>query len=378
MSRLGKTRGVGVCCWLAVAVNAICSPLASGFDPIARWKTGRDFQRALAGRFGVVSWPEGSGVRSQLQRLAQLQRVAIFVDRRIDPDLRVQISLRDVTLASLLERVAQECDAATTQLGDVIYIGPQSDTDALSDASHARTQEIARLPRGRAVRMQARRAWRWEALAEPAALIAELADEANVRIEGAEQIPHDLWPAANLPAMAWGDRLTLVLAGFGLTFEISSDGGSVRLRPLPEPELTAKTYTSILTQMAWDRLVEEFPRSELSRTTDGIVLEGTAGDHLRLRRLLDQLAKPSGNAQRSQVVHTLRVAQQPVGAILKTLEKQLQLRMVLADDAAEELQTRVTFDVREVSLEELLEATLAPTALTFRWDGDTLHIQRRE
>ena len=53
---------------------------------------------------------------------------------------------------------------------------------------------------------------------------------------------------------------------------------------------------------------------------------------------------------------TLKVTSQPVDAILKTLERQLGVTIRYDADLAERLRTRVSFDVQEVPLPELLDA----------------------
>ena len=39
-----------------------------------------------------------------------------------------------------------------------------------------------------------------------------MADENKIKIDGRQAIPHDLWPAADLPAMSLVDRLSLPTA----------------------------------------------------------------------------------------------------------------------------------------------------------------------
>src|SRR6185369_10390717 len=44
---------------------------------------------------------------------------------------------------------------------------------------------------------------------------------------------HDLWPAYDLPPLTLVERLTVVLAGFGQTYQVT-DGGQVRIIPIPQ------------------------------------------------------------------------------------------------------------------------------------------------
>ena len=99
MNRLGNL-SVGVLGWgLLLCVGQVHGQVAP------RWKTQTAFQRALTTRFEMVEWPQASQLRDQLQRLAQWQQVAVFLDRRIDPSQSIRLSARDISLAELLEQV---------------------------------------------------------------------------------------------------------------------------------------------------------------------------------------------------------------------------------------------------------------------------------
>jgi hypothetical protein len=70
----------------------------------------------------------------------------------------------------------------------------------------------------------------------------------------------------------------------------------------------------------------------------------------------------------------LKVTSQPVEAILRAVESQSGIHVQWDDAVREQLQTLVSFDVREVKLEALLDAALKPARLTFRREGDTIRI----
>jgi hypothetical protein len=219
------------------------------------------------------------------------------------------------------------------------------------------------------------KSWGWDALAEPRDLVAELGREAQVTIAPLTAIPHDLWPAVSLPSLRWTDRLTIVLAGFGLTYHFAEQGRAVQLVDLPAASLVKRAYPSTLPQARLEDIAARFPQATVSRVAGGIELEGTAEEHERLRRILAPQEPARSQSQTgSRTVHSLRVNQQPVGAILRTLEVQLELAIELGPGVAEKLRERVSFDLREVSLEELLSATLEPVRLKFSLNGETVRI----
>ena len=69
----------------------------------------------------------------------------------------------------------------------------------------------------------------------PRELLTHLVEQAGVDLLGGQQVPHDLWAAADLPALTWVDRVTLIVNQFDLTFEVVPGGRSVRLIPVPPP-----------------------------------------------------------------------------------------------------------------------------------------------
>lgn len=372
MTRLGRVLTSIVCTstvLLCVGDNAAAPPT---------WKTDSAFQQALENQFDVVSWPQGTQIRDQLRRLANRERVAIFLDRRIDPGQHVSFSARRITLATLLDRLAAKVNGTTVHVGSVVYIGPRDEISGLSRVAAQRAKDARGLPDNVGRPFLVKRAWQWDRLTEPHVLLDELAAEAGVTLDGMARIPHDLWPHADLPPLTWTDRLTILLTGFGLTFELSEQGRTVRLVPFPEYGLVAQSYTSERSLAQWDRIAERFPHARMQRSPGSIMFKGTVEEHNRLRQLLarQSSARPARRPQR-KTVHSLRVNKQPVGAILKTFEQELQLRLEFAPNVREKLQTRVTFDVRNVSLDELLTATLTPAALRFRRDGKVVRIQAR-
>ncbi len=378
MNRLGKMLLFAArAAVAAVGMLAVCVP-AGAAEPPPRWKTGVDFQRALATEFDVVNWPQGSRLRDQLQRLARWQRVAIFLDRRIDPGQPIELNARQVNLESLLSQIAVQCGAMAVHVDCVVYIGPRDQISGLSAVAKQRSRDVRSLRAARRRSLSTRRSWGWNELAEPRQLLTELAREISVEIDGIDAVPHDLWPAVDLPPLSWTDRATIVLAGFGLTFEFTEQGRGVRLVPLPPQTLVKRGYSATLSQMKWERIARQFPDADIERSSNGITLQGTSEEHERLRKML--LQQPHTKRQRHAQptkAHSLRVTQQPIGAILKTLEQQLHLRMEFASGVQEKLHTRVTFDLRDVPLDKLLDATLAPAALTFQRNGDVIRVVKQ-
>ena len=77
-------------------------------------------------RAPLVSWQE-TPLREGLQRLASHHRLAIWLDRRINPDMRVTQSVGDRPFVDLVKALVQSADADVALVEPVIYVGPPGD-----------------------------------------------------------------------------------------------------------------------------------------------------------------------------------------------------------------------------------------------------------
>ena len=285
MDKIAKKNGrfVGLASVAGIALGVAFARLhAEGDQPAPRWKTGTEFQEALLSPMGDVFFSPGTPLRQALERLAAAQGVALMLDRRLDPG-EIEIAARDTCLASVLDHLAAQCGGTVSHIGAVAYMGPRGGP-RICPKSRDSDGERRSNCRGRCPGVHRRPARRWDVLTVPRALLDDLAAQAGLAIEGIELLPHDLWPAVDLPPLAWTDRMTLVLAGFDLTFQYVPDGKRVRLVPLVPPDLITRTYPTTATPEQLHALAAEFPTARLHPAGQGIVFEGTVEEHERFEQ----------------------------------------------------------------------------------------------
>jgi hypothetical protein len=364
--------------WAACFIFLTCLPdarLAHGQETrpgtAARtnWKTGADFQRQLKVVVGLeLSEAE---LRSSLENLAANQRVAIFIDRRIDPNQKIEFSASGVTLDELLSQLAEKVHAGTVRIGSVVYFGPQRTAGALSTVAPLRRKAVDQIP---ALARQRPSPWSWDELAEPRQLLADLAQEKGLTIENAEALPHDLWPAADLPPLELADKLTLLLAGFDLTFEVAADG-RVRLGPLPLDEEYDQSYSPAgdVVQAA-AALKREFPDVTVRREGNRLIVRAKFSDHERIGRRIAAQPRGKSAAGGQTVLYTMNPDGVPAGTVVGTVAKRLGKKFSFAAELRERLSQPVSFQVKDVSLEELMNKTLDPLGLTCRVTEDAIEV----
>jgi hypothetical protein len=212
--------------------------------------------------------------------------------------------------------------------------------------------------KGRLLRQEA---WKWDELAEPRGLLSELTQAAGVTIDNRDLVPHDLWPAADLPALPWVDRMTLLLAGFGLTYEFADGGTAIRLVQIPDEVLVEKTYTPrgepgpVVAQLR--RLV---PSAKIRVEGRKLLVLAGDDDHDQIQKLLSGQTVKTTVKTPGEKRYSLTVENQAAGAVVKTVANQLNKEMKYAPELAETLQTKVSLVVSDVTLDDLLMKTLAP------------------
>ena len=136
-------------------------------------------------------------LRDRLTEFGKKYGVPVFLDRRVDPDQKIELSARDLPVEGVLALAAEKLKLGTCTIGKVHYIGPKGMADVLPALVALRKRELAQSP--------ARAAWnkskelKWKEASSPRELAAALAEEAGATLENPEQIPHDLWPAYDLP-----------------------------------------------------------------------------------------------------------------------------------------------------------------------------------
>lgn len=366
-----SVRPITACLQLALPAMLIAGLLPGRIASAADWKTGAALDQALGQPIGIT-WSERA-LRGGLQRLSHETGVAIFLDRRIDPDQELNLQKSPRPLDTLLSEIAATFSAHTSRLAAVIYIGPEESADELATVAALRRQEIAKLSTDERASLLASRPLQWEELAEPRQLVEQLCREVHRSIENPEQIPHDLWPAVELPPLPWSDRLTLVLAGFGLTFELNAPGQSIRLIPMPEGNVIERRYRppgaagSLSAQ-----LKRVLPDAKIRVENGHFIVTSHQEDHEKIERLIAgqpirsapqakaKTAKPAG-----ELVLTLSVREQPAGAVARTLAESLGKRLIYDESVVEKLKTPVTIDLKDATPARVLDATLHPLGLSY-------------
>jgi len=359
--------------------------------------TGREFEAALR-RTLSADWQDVP-LRELLRRLEQSQRVAILLDRRMDPETRLTLHVARLPFLQAVEQVAGHVGAKAAAVGNVVYVGPPAAASVVRTLAEARMDELF-AHRGAAWERQALQLARkatvaWPDLATPREILQSIAQRFAVEVVGAEQLPHDLWARAVLPQVNCAEALSLVLIQFDQTFRWAKEGRAVELVPVGQPVRLERTLhlPPRGTEKVLSRLRQEFPELEMERDGLRLTVRGTA-EQIDAAAALLQAARSgnvrSGNARRgersTQPVpltrrqFTLRVENAPVVEVMKKLESVGVRFEYDADEltaAGIDLNRRVNLDVHQARGDQLIHQLFAPFPLQIEIHAATVTLKPR-
>ncbi len=368
MFRLGMT-------CLLCAIPHICA--LTHTTEAGEFAQGKDFTAAIHSR-GGLSWsknPIGSG----LGNLARAKNVAIFLDRRVPPMTLMEFQSDSAPLWALLDGLANSKSWEWSIIHDVVYLGPAGSGARLESLSDLHRQQISTIPPpGRQALLKSGKL-QWPRLAQPRDLLRQLAGEAGVTVSNLEAIPHDLWPAVDLPAMPWLDRCTLVLNNFDLMLRLGPDGRTAQLiRVTQQASFQRLHHLPAGTRFRVSDLPAPLANVSIKRERGGIRVQGSFADHDSVSKWILRRSGPTrpatGVGPEPNKVYDLRIDNQPVGGVIKALAGKLGWTPQVSAAASKRLGQRISFQVQGATAEQLIAAAVKPAGLAHRLKGNVLEI----
>ena len=341
----------------------------------AQWLVGQAFQQQLQKPL-EANW-SGASLRRITQRIASNQRICIVLDRRIDPDQLVDFRASGNSLERSLEQLARQLNLGYCKIGPCIYLGPRSTTARLATVSEVKRQELSKAPDRLKQRLTASTGWQWKRLSTPNDLLQQQVRAAGLSLAPTDQLPHDLWTDQTLPPLDFSQRMSILLAGFNLTFTLNTTTGQLQLIRLPEKVSLTRHYSKRLSPANLAKVKTRFPSLVIKQTGDRLEVRGSQEEHELLARLLRGETIRRTVTKPSEKRFTLRVMQAPAAAIIDSVVQQQKYRIRLEPNVAERLKTLVNLDLTEATLDELLRKTLEPLGLTYQLENQQLTIREK-
>lgn len=290
----------------------------------------------------TAAWT-GLPLRAAADRLAGIGGVAIVVDRRINPGTPVSLDADGEPLAAVLARVAAAAGAEAVAYAGHVRLVPLGRGAALAAAERLRADELRALaPRFRTAALASRKA-QWPDGAVPREIIAAAAAEAGITLAGLDDLPHDHFPAAQLPSLPLAHRIDLLLAHF-------------------------------------DRRVEWRPRiarGDQAAVYPIVAIAAAAADAGGEPLLPRASPAPGAGQAEAATTYTLTVAA-PLEELLTTLARRFALTLDLDRPALARIGVApgeiVRLEVRDASRDQLFDAITKSRGLAWRIEGQTLFV----
>ena len=362
----------------------VAGPQASA--AIQRFQT-----RQLAARLTTpvsATW-QGQTIGNALERLSELYKIDVWLDRRVDIRATVELSIRNKPLVEALDGLADQLELAVVPFGDIAYVGPSATAQELRTLAAIARQSVARMPSASRQRWLHRTNLEFEHLSEPRQLVEDIVESAGADVVNPTAIPHDLWRETKSAATPTIDALVLLLFGFDLTCHLSPDGREVRVKLIRRPVHLAYDYQLSPRQLQeFESILHEWPEARRESANQGVRLFAGWDTHFQVQQEIGlvQPDRPLANrpptprrdsdAQSGERAFTLRLREQPLGAVLDQLSAQLGFAVAWSNelDPTQVRQRRVSCNVREVGRDELLKAVVSSADLDCEFSQGEIRI----
>ena len=377
--------------WIIVMVilhvTTCLAQTESSSNPVAptEWLTGARYRHELEQPFSG-SWSSVE-YRQLLRDVSADRRIAILIDRRLDPSVELPIDVTTSTLRTGLISIARQADADVSFPDHFVYFGPRSTTKKLRTLIELRERELqskeAAIPKPRRVELLAPHTFSSVDLETPKAVLERFSQTTGITISNLDLIPHDLWAGISLPEVSVIKAMSVVLIQFDLTFRWQDRGASIELLPIPESVLVERKHRpKQKTAEAMTLIHEQLPRVDAQLVKSDIVVKGTVEDQEAVASLLRgervagpariELPKPLKEQQFS-----LEAAGVPISALMSKLEESaisFEYDRDKFQAAGIDLQKKIQIKIKKASAEEFFKLIFDPIDVAFQIDHLTVKL----
>lgn len=343
----------------------------------------REFDQQLEKSISA-SW-EGTPIRTLLRRLSENRKVAIMLDRNIDPTIKPVIKLQQISLHKALWQIARQIGAEVSILENVVYIGPPKRAQVLRTLIQIRSDEIvgpdSQFSKGQQFDLVKLTSLQWNDLSQPAQVLHEILKKYHIPLDAPPGLPHDLWSAASLPPADLVQQLSLILIQFDMTFAWQPEGNAIKLVPVPRKVLIERTY-SIKSKLAAQRLeplIKQHQNWNWQVTDKTVTLRALMEQHDQVTQALrPSQAKPDPGkppAPLNRQRFTLKLQNVSAAALFKKLEQsgvKLDYNTRLLNASGIDLNKKINMNVSQATAEEFFQQICNQLDLDFEISDHTV------
>ncbi|PHS04825.1 MAG: hypothetical protein COA78_16005 [Blastopirellula sp.] len=343
------------------------------------FKTGTAFEKQLEVQVDI-HW-EGQTARAAMNRLSEVYELAIFLDRRIDPDQTFDLEISQTKLDIGLKLLARKLQCGVCYVGPVVYFGPVETTQILPTVVAIQSDYAKKLNVPLATSLSSPKQLSWPRLSQPRDLATQVAGSAGLSwIDLEKAVPHDLWMEQEFPKLTTTQQLSLLLAGFDLSYKFSDpQSNSPQLIPITMPKNVTLTRNYEFRGDIADavkKIRDAYPEVSVEALEQGLQITGKYEAQQQIGRILRGVKVRRSTIVDSKQIFTMSIQQKPLGAVIASIAKKLKLTVSPAVGIEIELKQLVSFDVTKIELKELLDRTFEGTGLKYQLEDKQLTITK--
>lgn len=348
---------------------------------------GADLDKVL--RQSISLKADGQELQTALQQISKDLKVAIQLDRRVDPHQPVSWTIAGEPLLPAIEARTLEVGSMPRRIGDTIFVGPKVSVAKLRTLIALRQEELKTRPRWPASvsrRLLARHSLTWDAATEPREILARIEQTWGMRLTGTAELPYDLWGAGSLRDVNGIEALSAVLLQFDRTFAWGERGGEVSLEPIPDIVTIEQRYRlkGSVDDESVRKAREAAPDSSQKLNGRELVVVGTVEEQDAVAESLGLRGAGSGRAppvpwgERRFTVKAQRVRAREALASLSDQGITIVYDEATLAAANVDLEHRLDLDLKQATGGQLLKAICDPIGATFQVEGLTVTISPAE
>lgn len=321
----------------------------------ATFLSGKKLDRKILQEFSVW-WRDGE-LRDRLMAFSNSEKIAIMLDRRVDPSTLMNVGIEKRTVEQIFWRVSEAAEIGVCRIEDCYYFGPVDTVVALPVALESLSRQAKKVSRRSAVKWTVKRPVRTGQIVATKELIKAIASKHGFTINGLQELPHDLWFSVSLPPTSVLGQMQLMLAGFGKTFKINPDGKSITIIDFPETKSAKRVFAVAKRPENSKELAAKFEDLRISFRSKSVTAIGPPRQLALLKATLVNQTKSVAGQEERFSLDTEADRLTILRTIAQTAKVELKLDSVDPADLAE----RIKINVVKVTQAELLFEALSGT-----------------
>ena len=340
-------------------------------EPDVNWAIGKELKVATQVEISA-QWNE-SPLRELLDQVSKSKRIPLFIDRRVDPDILISQSVREMNWEQLLAKLGESHGYCFCRIENIYYFGPAETAISLPSRYQKlknwikKNREQAKVDWRQSVSMQ------WDRLAQPGQLLQSSVQRNGLTMFG-ESLPLDVWPRSDLPEVSLLLKTTLLNIGFEKWILISKSGEKVKGVDYPISGPVVYKISNIENpKQCLRELGQKFPELKFRVSGSSVLISGLA-DQMRSAVATGLGYQKVLKAKQESASRFAGEMKGMRGSVLASIANAMDLRLDYAADLKPVLSQQVEFDVDDATAEEIVRKSLEGTGLRYLIDETSLRI----